>query len=104
MRAAILRVFTHGASSKSTVWGVVCKIFTVLLSSSSIGQNLVPEQKVEIEEDHEKRRASPGAQPQLQRPHGVQLSTVAGRVGHAGPLQAAQPAAAAAAEHHRHAV
>lgn len=104
MRAAILCVFTHGASSKSTVCGIVCKIFTVLLSSSSLGQNLVPEQKVEIEEDHEKRRASPGAQPQLQRPHGVQLSPVAGRVGHAGPLQAAQPATAAAAEHHRHAV
>ena len=48
------------------------------------GENLVPEQAVEAEEDHEERRAASGAQPQLQRPHGVQLAAVPGRVGHAG--------------------
>lgn len=57
------------------------------------GQNLVPEQKIKNEEDHEKRRASTGAQPQLQRPHGLQLSTVSGRLGHTGSFQAAQPTA-----------
>jgi len=30
------------------------------------GQNLVSEQEIKNEEDHEKRRASTGAQPQLQ--------------------------------------
>ena len=64
-----------------------------LLFFSFPGQNLVPEQEIKIEEDHEKRRASTGAQPQLQRPHGVQLPTVPGRLGHTGPLQAAQPTA-----------
>lgn len=57
------------------------------------GENLVPEQKIKNEEDHEKRRASTGAQPQLQRPHGLQLPTIPGCLGHAGPLQVAQPSA-----------
>lgn len=66
---------------------------------SSPGQNLVPEQEIQNQEDHEKRRASTRTQSQLQRPHGLQLSAVPGRLGHAGPVQGAQPAAT---EHQHH--
>ncbi|CAG11110.1 unnamed protein product [Tetraodon nigroviridis] len=66
---------------------------------ANAGQNLVPEQKIQNKEDHEKRRASTRTQPQLQRPHGLQLPTVPGRLGHAGPAQGAQPAAT---EHQQH--
>lgn len=60
---------------------------------------MVPEQEIQNQEDHEKRRASTRAQPQLQRPHGLQLPAVPGRLGRAGPVQGAQPAAT---EHQHH--
>lgn len=52
---------------------------------------MVPEQKVETEENHEERRTPTGTQPELQRSHGLQLSSFTRRLGHAGPVQASQP-------------
>uniref|UniRef100_A0A8C3LA74 Distal-less homeobox 5 n=1 Tax=Chrysolophus pictus TaxID=9089 RepID=A0A8C3LA74_CHRPC len=55
------------------------------------GENLVPEQKVQDQEDHEERGDAPGAQPQLQRPHGLQLPAVAGGVGTSGLVAFPRP-------------
>lgn len=61
------------------------------LSPPLAGENLVPEQKVQDQEDHEERGDAPGAQPQLQRPHGLQLPAVAGGVGTSGLVALPRP-------------
>lgn len=42
----------------------------------STGQDLVPEPQVQIQEAVQERRGPPGAQPQRQRLHGLQLPAV----------------------------
>lgn len=88
----VLCTFTRHCNFPSFVF-LIIHINVFLLCLFVLGQDLVSEQEIQNEEAHKKRRASTGAQPELQRPHGVQLSTVPGRLGHTGPVQAAQPTA-----------
>ena len=51
------------------------------LFSTLIGQDLVPEPEIKIQEAVQERRGSAGAQPQRQRLHGLQLPTLSRGLG-----------------------
>lgn len=45
------------------------------------GQNLVPEPEIQVQETLQERRGSAGSQPERQRLHGLQLSSIPGCLG-----------------------
>lgn len=51
------------------------------------GQDLVPEPEIQVQEAVQKRRGSPGAQPQRQRLHGLQLPALPRGVGEQHPAE-----------------